>query len=53
MFDCSKLNSLPKVGFMMNSMTFELSGLEYVVNVSFGFSFDLQKYIPFDFVQIT
>jgi cathepsin D len=33
-FDCNTIDSLPNVGFMINSMTFELSGPEYVVNVT-------------------
>ena len=34
-FDCDSVDSLPNVGFQINKMTFELSGPEYVVNVSF------------------
>lgn len=33
-FDCKQLDSLPKVGFVLNKMTFELSGPEYIVNIT-------------------
>ena len=39
MFDCSKVSSLPPVGFTLNNHMFELTGSEYVVNVSHSSSF--------------
>ena len=39
MFDYSKVSSLPPVGFTLNNHMFELTGSEYVVNVSHSSSF--------------
>ena len=33
MFDCSKVSSLPNVGFTINGQTMELTGNEYVLKV--------------------
>jgi len=33
-FDCSQVNSLPNVGFIIGGNAFELTGSEYVIKVS-------------------